>query len=302
MKNLPRNHWGFLIPAAALLLASCTPRTGEPEGSTNAPAPRAGATLTIKGSDTMVILAQTWAESFMKAHPGRVVQVSGGGSGTGIAALLNGTADLANASRPMQDKEKAQVKERRGAEAKEFHVALDALAVYVPVSSKIEALTIPQLKKIFRGQVTSWKEFGGEDRTIVLYSRENNSGTYAYFKEHVLGNEDFAATAQTLPGTAAVINAVSKDPDGIGYGGIAYAKGVRSIKVAHEGAEPVEPSMENATSGKYPLSRFLNVYSVGDPKGIAKEYIDFILSSEGQRVVEGVGYYPLPAEKAAAPE
>jgi phosphate transport system substrate-binding protein len=302
MKNLRRNHWGFLITAAALLFASCTPRTSEPEGSTGAPEPQASATLTIKGSDTMVILAQTWAEAFMKAHPGRVVQVSGGGSGTGIAALLNGTADLANSSRPMKDKEKAQIKERRGAEPKEFEVALDALAVYVPVDSKIEALTIPQLKKIFRGQATSWKELGGEDRTIVLYSRENNSGTYAYFKEHVLDNEDFAATAQTLPGTAAVINAVSKDPGGIGYGGIAYAEGVRSIKVAAEGAEPVAPSMENATSGKYPLSRFLSIYSVGEPKGIAKEYIDFVLSSEGQRLVEGVGYYPLPAEKAAASE
>ncbi len=259
-------------------------------------ATRASGTLTIKGSDTMVILAQNWAQAFMKANPGKVVQVSGGGSGTGIAALINGTADLANASRPIKAKEQKQLAKRRGVEAQEFHVALDSLAVYVPASNKIESLTIPELKAIFRGKTTNWKEVGGEDMSIVLYSRENNSGTYAYFKEHVLDNEDFAARAQTLPGTAAVINAVSKDPAGIGYGGIAYAGGVRTVKVAPADGDPVEPTMENATSGKYPLSRFLNVYTAGEATGVAKEYIDFVLSEDGQGVVEGVGYYPLPKE------
>jgi len=250
----------------------------------------------------MVILAQNWAQAFMNANPGKILQVSGGGSGTGVAALINGTADLANASRPMKDKEKKQLKDRRGAEPKEFRVALDALAVYVSAENKIESLTIPQLKKIFRGQTTNWKDVGGDDRAILLYSRENNSGTYAYFKEHVLDNEDFAATVQTLPGTAAVINAVSKDVGGIGYGGIGYSEGVRTLNVAPEGGEPVEPSMANATSGKYPLSRFLSVYSVGEPSGVAKEYLEFVLSSDGQKVVEGVGYYPLPKEASAAVE
>jgi len=250
----------------------------------------------------MVILAQNWAEAFMRANPGKVVQVSGGGSGTGVAALINGTADLANASRPIKDKERDQLERHRGAEAKEFRVALDALAVYVPAANKIESLTIPQLKKIFRGQTTNWKDVGGEDRAIVIYSRENNSGTYAYFKEHVLDDEDFAVTAQTLPGTAAVIHAVSKDIAGIGYGGIAYAEGVRTVKVAPVRGEPVEPTMENATSGTYPLSRFLNIYSAGEPSGIAREYLDFALSPEGQGVVEGVGYYPLPKGAAAAVE
>lgn len=250
----------------------------------------------------MVILAQNWAQAFMKANPGKVVQVSGGGSGTGVAALINGTADLANASRPIKDKERKQLTKRRGVQAQEFRVALDSLAVYVPAANKIESLTIPQLKKIFRGQTTNWKDVGGEDKPIVLYSRENNSGTYAYFKEHVLDNEDFAAAAQTLPGTAAVINAVSKDSGGIGYGGIAYGEGVRTVKVAPADGEPVEPTMENATSGKYPLSRFLNIYSAGEATGIAKDYIDFVLSEKGQEVVEGVGYYPLPKEATAAAE
>ncbi len=302
MKKAKQNHWVFLILTAALALSSCTSGKNQQDGEGSKSETRRSSTLTIKGSDTMVILAQTWAQAFMKANPGKVLQVSGGGSGTGIAALINGTADLANASRPIKDKEIKQVVKRRGAEAQEFRVALDSLAVYVPATSKIESLTIPQLKKIFRGQTTNWKDVGGEDRPIILYSRENNSGTYAYFKEHVLDDEDFAATAQTLPGTAAVIHAVSKDPAGIGYGGIAYSKGVRTVQVAPADGEPVEPTMENATSGKYPLSRFLNIYSVGEPSGIAKEYLDFVLSAKGQDIVEGVGYYPLPKEAAAAAE
>ena len=234
MTKAYQNRLVFLILVAALAVSSCTSgksREGG-EGSEAAPATRASSTLTIKGSDTMVILAQNWAQAFMDANPGKVLQVSGGGSGTGVAALINGTADLANASRPIKDKERKQLTKRRGVEAQEFRVALDSLAVYVPAANKIEALTIPQLKKIFRGQTTNWKDVGGEDRPIILYSRENNSGTYTYFKEHVLDNEDFAATAQTLPGTAAVINAVSKDAGGIGYGGIAYSEGVRTVMVA----------------------------------------------------------------------
>jgi phosphate transport system substrate-binding protein len=197
----------FLILAAALAASSCTSgksREGA-EGSEATPQTRASSTLTIKGSDTMVILAQNWAQAFMDANPGKVLQVSGGGSGTGLAALINGTADLANASRPIKDKERKQLMKRRAAEAQEFRVALDSLAVYVPAANKIESLTIPQLKKIFRGQTTNWKDVGGEDRPIVLYSRENNSGTYAYFKEHVLDNEDFAATgARTWAASATV--------------------------------------------------------------------------------------------------
>jgi phosphate transport system substrate-binding protein len=286
----------FLMLATALAVLACGCKSRESSEAGEART-HASSTLTIKGSDTMVILAQKWAQTFMQSNPGKVLQVSGGGTGTGIAALINGTADLANASRPITDNEEKQVLERRGVEAVRFPVALDALAVYVPASNGIESLTIPALKKIFRGHTTNWKELGGEDRPIIIYSRENNSGTYAYFKEHVLGNEDFAAAAQTLPGTAAVINAVSKDPGGIGYGGIAYGEGVRTVKVAaDEGNEPVGPSMENATSGRYPLSRFLNIYSAGEPSGLAKEYLDFVLSPQGQEVVEGVGYYPLPKE------
>lgn len=259
----------------------------------------ASQTITIKGSDTMVILAQRWAERFRADHPEITVQVSGGGSGTGIAALLNGTCDIANSSRPIKDREREQIRSTRHQEAQEFKVALDAIAVYVHASNEIPSLTLPQLKAIFRGEITNFRDVGGPDRTIVLYSRENNSGTYAYFKEHVLDDQDFAATAQTLPGTAAVINAVSRDPAGIGYGGIAYGSGVRAIPVAAADGAPVAPTMQNATSGTYPLSRFLYLYTPGTPSPVVRQYIDFILSRAGQSVVEGVGFFPLPREGAS---
>ncbi|MFW6067763.1 MAG: phosphate ABC transporter substrate-binding protein [Myxococcota bacterium] len=252
--------------------------------------------ITIKGSDTMVILAQRWAEAYMKANPGVSVQVSGGGSGTGIAALINGTTDIANASRAMKDREKKQVQDRQGAAPKEVPVALDALAVYVHEDNSVESLTFQQLQRIYRAKVDNWKDVGGPDRDITLYGRENNSGTYVYFKENVLDNMDFASDTQTLPGTSAVINAVGKDTGGIGYGGIGYAEGVRTVPVAPEGGDPVEPTKENATGGEYPLARSLYMYTPGEPKGRIADFIEFVRSPEGQDVVEGAGYYPLPSE------
>jgi phosphate transport system substrate-binding protein len=251
----------------------------------------------------MVILAQRWAEGFMAANPGTTVQVSGGGSGTGIAALVNGTTDLADSSRAIKDRERDQIARARGAAPVEHRVALDTLGIYTHRDNPITSLTLAQLKQIFRGQITSWKDVGGPDRGIILYSRENNSGTYAYFKEHVLEDEDFAPQAQTLPGTAAVINAVSRDVGAIGYGGIGFAGGVKIVPVAGEDGQPVEPTMENATGGRYPLARFLYVYSIGEATGVARQYLDFVLSPAGQRIVEGVGFYPLPLEPTAqAPE
>ena len=172
--------------------------------------------ITIKGSDTMVILGQRWAEVYMKQHPGSRIQVTGGGSGTGIAALINGTTDIAESSRPMKDKEKEEVKTKRGKEVAEIPMAVDGLAIYLNASNPVKELSLDQVKQIYTGKVTNWKEVGGKDAKIILYSRENNSGTYAYFKEHVLENADFHPTAQTLPGTAAVTNAVAKDPKAIG--------------------------------------------------------------------------------------
>jgi phosphate transport system substrate-binding protein len=302
MRNHRRLGIVFVISAVlALALVACSGRHGGEEQGSGTRSGGGGGSLTIKGSDTMVIMAQRWAEAFMAKNPGTRVQVSGGGSGTGIAALINGTADVATSSRAIKDREREQVREGRdGAQAHETRVALDALAIYVHRDNPIASLTIPQLRQIYRNEVTNWNQVGGPHRPIVLYSRENNSGTYAYFKEHVLDDADFAPTTQTLPGTAAVINAVSRDSNAIGYGGIAFGEGVRVVPVAGEDGTPVEPNLANATSGRYPISRFLHLYTAGEPQGTARQFIDFTLSPEGQRLVENVGYYPLPREGQAA--
>jgi phosphate transport system substrate-binding protein len=250
--------------------------------------------ITLKGSDTMVLLGQRWAETYMKRFEGVAIQVTGGGSGTGIAALVNGTTDIAEASRAMKPKEVEAVKQQRGKETVEVPVAVDGLAVYLNEQNPVKALTLEQIKGIYTGAITNWKQVGGTDGRIILYGRENNSGTYVYFKEEVLQNADYHPMTQTLPGTAAVINAVSKDARGIGYGGIAYAKGVKHAQVKKDSAsEPVDPTMENVLSGTYPISRPLYWYFAGQPDGDIREFALWVLSDEGQKVVEAVGYYPL---------
>lgn len=251
-------------------------------------------TITIKGSDTMVILGQRWAEDYMKGHPGIIIQVTGGGSGTGIAALINGATDIAEASRPMKPEEKAAVKTKRGKDVAEIPVALDGLSIYVNQANPLEKITMPQAKGIYTGRITQWKELGVSLGPIIAYGRENNSGTYSFFKEHVMNNEDFAPEVLSLPGTAAVINAVSKDKKGIGYGGIAYAKGTQALKVGRDDKSPaVEATMANVLSGKYPLSRALYFYTAGTPEGYIQAFIEWTLSSEGQKICAQVGYYPL---------
>ncbi|MEJ5298025.1 MAG: phosphate ABC transporter substrate-binding protein [Armatimonadota bacterium] len=278
--------------AVAVLAAGCAgpQQTGGDGEDTGA----GKKTITVKGSDTMVILGQRLAERYMGTHPGVTVQVTGGGSGTGIAALQNGTTDIAQSSRPIKDKEKEGVKAKFGKEVVEFVVAKDGLSVYVHESNPVKSLSIPQLKAIYTGKIKNWKEVGGNDAPITLYSRENNSGTYVYFKEHVLEDEDFDPRAQNMPGTASVVNAVSKDKNGIGYGGIAYTKGVRDVPIRKDDtSEPVAPTQETIKSGAYPLARDLYFYTVGEPTGAIKEFIDWTLSEEGQKVVEEVEYIPI---------
>ena len=255
--------------------------------------------LTIKGSDTMVILGQRFAEEYMKANPGTVVQVNGGGSGTGIAALINGTVDLAQSSRPMKDKEKQQAEQNRGSKLNETPVALDALAIFVHSTNPVSELSIAQIADIYTGKVTNWKQVGGKDTTIVIYGRENSSGTYEYFREHVLNKTDFAPRVQTLSGTAAVINAVGSDVNGIGYGGIAYASNVKAIAVKKDAATPgVEPKEENVANGTYPISRNLYFYWLANARPELETFVNWAISPAGQSVVGRVGYYPLPKTTA----
>jgi len=286
---------GFLAVVAMACTRTAPSSEGAAGSASGSAAPVGKQTLTIKGSDTMVLLGQRWAEMYMKEHPGTSIQVTGGGSGTGIAALINGSTDLCNSSRPMKDKEKEEVKSKRGAAVVETKVALDALAVYVADKNPLKELDLEQLSKIYKAEITNWKDLGGADHKITLYGRENNSGTYGYFKEHVLANKDFAAEVQTLAGTSAVANAVKGDEFGIGYGGIAYAAGIRPLKIKKTKDAPgVEPKLETAKDGSYPISRFLYVYSAGEPKGLAKDILTWIVSDAGQKVVSDVGYFPLP--------
>jgi phosphate transport system substrate-binding protein len=253
----------------------------------------ARAATTVKGSDTMVILAQRWAEEYMKKNPEKKVQVTGGGSGVGIAALINGTTDIADASRNIKDDEKAKVRDRFNVLPVETAVAKDGVTVYVSEANAVQQLTLKQLHDIYAGDLTNWKQVGGADAPIVLYSRENSSGTYVFFKENVLKGDDYASTAQTLPGTAAVVNAVAKEKNGIGYGGAAYAKGIREVKVVGADGQGYLPSAENVASGKYPLSRSLFMYTRGKPAGESAQFIAFCLSPEGQQIVTKVGYFPI---------
>ena len=259
-----------------------------------APAIAQAGTVSIKGSDTMVVLGQRWAEEYMKKHPETTIQVTGGGSGTGISALINGTTEICEASRSMKDAEKAQLKEKAGAGPEEIIVAKDGLSVYLNDSNPLNELTMEQLKGIFTGKITNWKEVGGSDAKIIPYSRENSSGTYVFFKEHVLGNADYTPRAQAMPGTAAVVNAVSKEKSSIGYGGAAYAKGIKVIKVKKDaGSEGIAPTDATVKNGTYPLSRPLFFYLRNKPAGEIKAIVDWVLSAEGQAVVLKVGYFPI---------
>jgi phosphate transport system substrate-binding protein len=249
--------------------------------------------ITVKGSDTLVILAQKWAEEYMKTSNGANIQVTGGGTGVGISALINGATDIANASRKMKQTEKDKLKQRYNTFGVEVACAKDGVTVYVNPANKITELSIKQLSDIYKGVITNWKEVGGADHSIKLYGRENSSGTYVFFQEDVVKG-DYASSCQTLPGTAAVVNAVKKDPYGIGYGGAAFAEGIVICKVKNDDkSAAVIPTAETIKTGEYPITRYLYMYLRNRPTGETKKYIDWILSPAGQKLVVDMGYFPV---------
>lgn len=249
--------------------------------------------ITVKGSDTMVILAQKWAELYMKKNPSTVIQVTGGGSGVGITALINGTTDICNSSRPMKSTEIEKLKARYNTLGVEIACAKDGVTIFLNEANKVGSLTLKQLSDIYQGKIRNWKELGGADAEIRLYGRENSSGTYVYFLDEVVKG-DYAASVQSLPGTAAVVNAVKKDVNGIGYGGAAYASGVKHCAVKKDAGSPgVVPTPESIKKGEYPITRFLYMYLRNRPTGETKKYIDWILGPDGQSVVTEVGYFPV---------
>lgn len=254
-----------------------------------------------KGSDTLVNVAQAWAEAYREVNADIAVAVSGGGSGTGISAMMNGTVDIANASRKMKEKEIALAK-KNGIEPIEFIVGYDALAVYVHKDNPIESITIAQLADIYgeNGQTTKWSQLGvtlpdGVDDKIIRVSRQNNSGTFAYFRDAVLGKgNNYKLGSVDMHGSKDVVETVHKTPSAIGYSGLAYATDeVRMVPVSTDGGAPVVPSVATASDRTYPIARPLFMYTAGQPAGAIKEYMDWILSAAGQKIIEEKGYAPV---------
>jgi phosphate transport system substrate-binding protein len=251
----------------------------------------------IKGSDTCLPLTQKEAEVYMKKFPGSSVMVTGGGSGVGLAALQNGTTDIAQSSRKMKLGEKMRMQDA-GKTSVELIIAYDALAVIVNPANKISQLTREQLESIYTGKVTNWKEVGGDDLPIVLYSRESSSGTFEFFKEHVLNKKNFAPSAMLMPATGAIVQSVSQTKGAIGYVGLAYVENtVKALKVSYDkGTTFVAPTVENAMNKSYPITRPLYYYYLNTTEAAVKPFVDFVLSPEGQQIVKEVGYVPLPSK------
>jgi phosphate transport system substrate-binding protein len=229
----------------------------------------------------------------MKKNPNASIQVTGGGSGTGISALINGSTDICNSSRKMKQTEIDKLKARYNTLGVEVPCAKDGITIYLHPTNKVKELTLKQLSDIFSGRVKNWKDVGGANAEIRLYGRENSSGTYVFFKDHVV-KADYAANCQTLPGTAAVVNAVKKDVNAIGYGGAAYSTGIEICKVKKDDKSPAyEANAETIKKNQYPITRYLYLYLRNRPTGAIKTYIDWILSPEGQSLVTEMGYFPV---------
>ena len=256
--------------------------------------------IQIKGSDTMVNLGQAWAEKYMEKNPTDFVAVTGGGSGTGFSSLISGTCDIAMASRSIKEKEIALAK-GKGINPNEIKVALDGLAVVVNPANPVSKLTLGKLAAIFTGRITNWKEVGGKDERIVVLSREVNSGTHVYFKEHVLrkndpnSKEEFAPSALMLSSSQAIADEVAGNPAAVGYYGMGYiSKKQKPLSIAKdEKSEYEAPTIENVINGKYPISRPLFLYTNGIPQELVKKFIDFTLSKEGQDIVLATDFVPI---------
>lgn len=256
--------------------------------------------IQIKGSDTMVNLAQAWAEKFIEKNLNEFVAVTGGGSGTGIASLISGTTDITMSSRIIKEKE-IELAKKRGIEPYQIKVARDGIAVVVHPRNPVAKLTLDELAAIFTGKITHWKELGGADAKIVILSREVNSGTHVYFKEHVLrkndpnSQEEFAPWALLLPSSQAIADEVAGNPSSIGYYGMGYISDrQKPVWLAWEkNSEYITPTIENVRTGKYPISRPLFIYTNGEPGSSVKKFVDFILSKEGQEIVLETDFVPV---------
>jgi len=284
-----------IIIAVLLFSVSCGPASSSAETASDSSATY----IENKGSDTIVNLALAWAERYQAEHPDIRISVTGGGSGTGLASLINGTVDIANASRKIKEEEMAEA-QANGIEPVEHIVARDAIAVIVNPDNPVRELTLKQISDIYSGKVSNWSEVGGEDRPIVRLSRETNSGTHVYFLETVLrlGNSDdktlFSMDTLLLPSSEGIIAEVRQNPNAIGYDGLGYVpKDLQMIAIAEEeGGAYVLPSIPTVNDKTYPIARDLYMYTDGEPTGIIKDYLDWILASEAQEIVAELGFVP----------
>ena len=280
-----------ILMACLLVLGMAAPAMAQEELS---------GTIQIKGSDTMVNLGQAWAEAYSKAHPGVSVAVTGGGSGTGFSALIGGTCDIAETSRTIKEKEVA-LAQQKGFTPVELKVAMDGVAIVVHPDNPVDGLTIGQLAGIFKGEITNWKEVGGKDLPIVILSREVNSGTHIYVKEHILrgGRKDdfseFSPMALLMPSSQAIAEEVAQNENAIGYYGMGYVSATqKALSVARDAvSDYVLPDITDVISGYYPVSRPLLMYTPGEPAGVVKAFLEFVLSPEGQKIVEEVDFVPV---------
>ena len=283
----------IILSAFCILLSACAPSS---QSSSDSPA----LYIENKGSDTIVNLALAWAEKYQADHPDVRISVTGGGSGTGIASLINGTVDLANASRKIKDEEIDEAR-ANGIEPVEHIIAGDAIAVIVHPDNPVSQLTLQQISDIYSGKIQNWSEVGGDDRPIVRLSRETNSGTHVYFLETVLrlgSKEDktlFSMETLLLPSSEGIISEVRQNPNAIGYDGLGYVPhDVKKIAIAKSAGEPyVLPSVETVNDKSYPIARDLYMYTAGEPTGIIKAYLDWILSPEAQQIVLELGFVPI---------
>lgn len=287
----------FILTLLFFFLVSCS---SPGQGDTDAPSQ---SYIENKGSDTIVNLALAWAEEYQTDHPDIRLSVTGGGSGTGIAALINGTVDIANASRQIKSKE-IELASEKGIVPVEHIIARDAIAVIVNPENPITELTLKQISDIYSGVYTNWSEIGGEDRPIVRLSRETNSGTHVYFLETVLrlGIKDsdtlFSTNTLLLPSSEGIVVEVRQNPNAIGYDGLGYVPDdLKVIAIApEEGDAYILPSVETVNSGTYPIARDLYMYTNGEPTGAVDEYLDWILSEQAQEIVRELGFVPINSE------
>jgi phosphate transport system substrate-binding protein len=287
----------LLVPSAlgvVLLTSGCSPNTSGTKDNA------ATTTIRVKGSDTMVNVAKAWADKYYQKRPEVSVQVSGGGSGVGIAALINGTCDMADTSRKMNEAEINQVKQKRNVDPVEHVVGYDSIAIYVSKQNPLESISMEELAEIYgdNGTITKWSQLGVEvpKDEIVRVSRQNSSGTYVFFREAVMGEKrDYKPGAVEQSGSKDVVALVADTPSAIGYSGMGYKiDTVKVLKISRKKGEPgVEPTVENTKNGSYPITRPLQVYTAGAPAGAVKDYLDWIVSPEGQQLVLDLGYVPL---------